>query len=121
MKSDALPKNFPASGDEWDRLIAEAPEQVDDPECPYDPNDPAAVEEFWRDAVATRGGGPNAVRKVLKEREDRRSGPEKVPPKIKATLPLSPEVLDYFRSTGEGWQARIDAALKEWIARRDRS
>jgi hypothetical protein len=24
--------------------------------------------------------------------------------------------LEYFRSTGPGWQARIDAALKEWIA-----
>jgi uncharacterized protein (DUF4415 family) len=29
--------------------------------------------------------------------------------------PLQPEVIEYFRATGEGWQARMDAALKEWI------
>ncbi|XSG86638.1 MAG: BrnA antitoxin family protein [Methylohalobius sp. ZOD2] len=24
--------------------------------------------------------------------------------------------MEYFRSTGEGWQSRMDEALKEWIA-----
>ncbi|HVT59813.1 MAG TPA: BrnA antitoxin family protein [Thermoanaerobaculia bacterium] len=28
----------------------------------------------------------------------------------------SPEVVEYFKSTGEGWQARIDEALREWVA-----
>jgi uncharacterized protein (DUF4415 family) len=32
------------------------------------------------------------------------------------SIRFSPEVLDYFRSTGKGWQTRVDAALKEWIA-----
>ena len=27
----------------------------------------------------------------------------------------SPEVLAYFRSTGEGWQARMDGALREYV------
>jgi uncharacterized protein (DUF4415 family) len=27
----------------------------------------------------------------------------------------SPEVLAYFRGTGEGWQARMDVALKEYV------
>jgi len=27
----------------------------------------------------------------------------------------SPEVLAYFRGTGEGWQARMDGALKEYV------
>jgi len=39
------------------------------------------------------------------------------------TLPgYSPEVLSYFRATGEGWQTRMDAALQmlvkkhpEWL------
>jgi len=79
MKSNVLPKNFPASRKDWDRLIAEAPEQVDDPECSYDPNDPAAVEEFWRAAVATHGGGPERVRKLLVGREGRKSHLEKSP------------------------------------------
>lgn len=32
--------------------------------------------------------------------------------KIQQSLRLSPEVLDYFRSTGPGWQARIDEVLR---------
>jgi hypothetical protein len=31
--------------------IARAPELVEDPECSYDPNDPAAVEAFWQGAT----------------------------------------------------------------------
>jgi uncharacterized protein (DUF4415 family) len=29
----------------------------------------------------------------------------------------SPEVLAYFRSTGQGWQARMDGVLKEYITK----
>jgi uncharacterized protein (DUF4415 family) len=31
--------------------------------------------------------------------------------KVQQSLRLSPEVLDYFRATGAGWQARIDEVL----------
>jgi len=31
------------------------------------------------------------------------------------SIPLSPEVLAYFRSTGAGWQTRIDAVLREYV------
>lgn len=37
-------------------MLAAAPERVHDPECPYDPNDPAAVEAFWKDATVRRPG-----------------------------------------------------------------
>jgi uncharacterized protein (DUF4415 family) len=30
------------------------------------------------------------------------------------TLRLSPEVLDYFKKQGPGWQKKIDEALKDW-------
>jgi uncharacterized protein (DUF4415 family) len=30
----------------------------------------------------------------------------------------SPEVLAYFRSTGEGWQSRMDGVLREYVAKR---
>lgn len=32
----------------------------------------------------------------------------------------SPEVLAYFRSTGEGWQARMDNVLRDYVARHTR-
>jgi uncharacterized protein (DUF4415 family) len=41
-------------------------------------------------------------------------------PKEKRSIRFSPEVLAYFRATGKGWQTRMDAALKEWIAAQKR-
>ncbi|NCW87045.1 MAG: hypothetical protein EBV69_13555 [Oxalobacteraceae bacterium] len=32
----------------------------------------------------------------------------------------SPEVLAYFRSTGEGWQARMDGVLKRYVESQSR-
>lgn len=32
----------------------------------------------------------------------------------------SAEVLAYFRSTGEGWQARMDGVLREYVTRHSR-
>lgn len=48
----------------------------------------------------------------------RRRGAQKAPTKVSTTIRLSREVVDHFRTTGTGWQARIDKALKEWIAMR---
>lgn len=31
------------------------------------------------------------------------------------SIRYSPEVVEYFKSTGEGWQTRMDEALKEWV------
>ena len=45
----------------------------------------------------------------------KRRGPQKTPTKERITIRLSPEVVRRFRATGEGWQARVDAALKEWL------
>jgi uncharacterized protein (DUF4415 family) len=36
------------------------------------------------------------------------------------SIRYSSEVLTYFRATGEGWQARMDHVLKEYVARRER-
>jgi len=43
-------------------------------------------------------------------------GPQKMPTKVSTTIRLSPEVIAHFKQGGTGWQARIDAALKEWVA-----
>ena len=90
---------------------------TDDPECPYDPNNPVAVEAFWNNAIVVYEGGPDAVRAALaaKRRVGQR-GKQKAPAKQRITLRLSPEVLAHFRATGKGWQTRMDAALREWIA-----
>jgi uncharacterized protein (DUF4415 family) len=45
----------------------------------------------------------------------RRRGPQKDPTKERITIRLSADVLENFRATGPGWQARINAALREWL------
>jgi len=42
-------------------------------------------------------------------------GPQKAPTKERITIRLSPEVVQRFRATGDGWQTRVDAALQDWL------
>jgi len=42
---------------------------------------------------------------------------EKQPPAPKSdTRRVSPEVAEYFRAKGKGWQGRIDSVLKDYVA-----
>lgn len=36
--------------------------------------------------------------------------------KVRVGIRLSPEVLEHFKSSGSGWQTRIDAVLRQFIA-----
>ena len=42
-------------------------------------------------------------------------GQQKTPTKERITIRLSPEVVQRFRDTGDGWQTRVDSALKDWL------
>ena len=46
-----------------------------------------------------------------------RRGPQKKPTKVPVSIRLDPEVIDYFRATGEGWQSRINEALVAYITK----
>lgn len=90
----------------WDEpkiaaAIRAAPERVEDSDGSYDPNDRAAVDAFWKDAAVRRPG---------------QRGPGKKARKVLLSVRYSPEVVEYFKATGEGWQSRMDEALKEWVA-----
>ncbi len=50
----------------------------------------------------------------------RRRGPQREPTKERITIRLSREVVQAFRETGPGWQSRIDAVLKNWLAENNR-
>lgn len=52
----------------------------------------------------------------LKRRPGER-GPQKAPTKERISLRLSREVVETFRATGEGWQTRIDDALRDYVAK----
>lgn len=36
--------------------------------------------------------------------------------KVRVGIRLSPDVLNHFKASGDGWQTRIDAALRQFIA-----
>ena len=56
---------------------------------------------------------PLSLRKKLGVR-----GPQKTPTKERITIRLSREVVEQFRESGEGWQTRVDTALREWLKSR---
>ncbi|WP_232023586.1 BrnA antitoxin family protein [Thiomicrorhabdus aquaedulcis] len=41
--------------------------------------------------------------------------PKLVHPKEKVTIRFDAEVVNYFKSTGKGWQTRMNDALNEWM------
>lgn len=53
---------------------------------------------------------PDSLRSKLQGR-----GPQKAPTKERITIRLSRDVVERFRATGDGWQTRVDAALKDWL------
>ena len=40
--------------------------------------------------------------------------------KLLVSVRYSPEVVAYFRSTGEGWQSRMDGVLQQYVASHSR-
>jgi uncharacterized protein (DUF4415 family) len=46
----------------------------------------------------------------------RRGRPKSEHPKVATSIRLSEDVLRRFKASGPGWQSRIDAALKDWLA-----
>ena len=66
---------------------------------------------------ARRGdvGAVHTPEHITARRAGRPVGSVKAAPKVPTTIRLSPEVSAAFRATGDGWQTRIDAALKDWL------
>jgi uncharacterized protein (DUF4415 family) len=90
------------TGTDWERVKREAATNapIDDQAGPYDPNDAAAMNDYWKAATITRGRGRPTVsvkRPTLNMRVDA-------------------EVLEAFKATGAGWQTRINAVLRDAVA-----
>jgi len=49
-----------------------------------------------------------------------RGRPKSPTRKTLVSVRYSPEVLAFFRSTGEGWQSRMDGVLRNYVARQSR-
>jgi uncharacterized protein (DUF4415 family) len=49
-----------------------------------------------------------------------RGRPKSENPKLLVSVRYSPEVVAYFKSTGEGWQSRMDGVLRKYVERQSR-
>jgi uncharacterized protein (DUF4415 family) len=49
-----------------------------------------------------------------------RGRPKSAHKKQLLSVRYSPEVVAFFKATGEGWQARMDGVLREYVARHSR-
>lgn len=77
----------PTDYDEVERIVAT------DPDC--------FVPDNWRDLTVSL---PDLLSGIGKE------------PKKQVSVRYSPQVIDYFKSTGKGWQTRMDAVLSAYVA-----
>ncbi len=50
-----------------------------------------------------------------------RGRPKSENKKLLVSVRYSPEVVAYFKSTGEGWQSLMDSVLRQYVARHSRS
>jgi uncharacterized protein (DUF4415 family) len=56
---------------------------------------------------------PESLQTKLASRKLR--GAQVLPTKVSTTIRLSSDVIEAFKSSGAGWQTRIDLALREWL------
>ena len=49
-----------------------------------------------------------------------RGRPKSENKKLLVSVRYSPEVVEYFKSTGEGWQSRMDSVLRKYVTRHSR-
>ncbi|MDQ5770258.1 BrnA antitoxin family protein [Thiothrix subterranea] len=76
-------------------------------EMPYDPEDAEAVADFWEGATISHQG--RVIGKATR-------GKQREAVKIAVSIRLSPDVLEYFKRGGDGWQTRLDDVLKSYVA-----
>ena len=84
--------------------IAAAPDQAEpDPENP--PTEPAD----WEGAVVS-----HSLPQLRERLAARRHDPDSQVPKVPITIRLDADLLAALKSTGKGWQTRVNDAVREW-------
>ena len=114
MKSVDTRKKLPATSADWEALIAASPGK----------DRPLTAEEKKQmaGAVLVKGGGYAAARAALAAKRKRgERGPQIATTKQLVSVRYSPEVLQYFKASGSGWQTRMNEALLDWINKRSAS
>lgn len=87
-----------------------------DPEMIDDENQEWTDEAFVKAKTLDESSLPESFKRAA-----RRGRPKAERPKVSVTIRFSQEVIEYFKSSGKGWQTRMDQALKEWIKEKTRA
>ena len=90
------------STDEEDAALTAAAES--------DPDNPPLTDEQWRRMRPAHEVRPELVARQLRRERGR---PKSDTTKQQITLRIDRDVLEKFRATGDGWQSRINAALRK--------
>ncbi len=89
----------------WDKVKSLADEEII-----HDSDSPSTCEDDWATAFVSRSAS-----ELHSETTKRKRGVNKLPIKEQVAIRFDEEVLAYFRSTGKGWQTRMNEVLKEWV------
>ena len=81
-----------------------------DEEIIHDTDSPQTSAADWTQAFVS-----HSASELHAETTKRKRGTNKLPIKKQVAIRFDAEVLAYFRSTGKGWQTRMNEALKEWV------
>jgi len=81
-----------------------------------DPDDaPELDDAFFSQATPKIGNEVVTVNEVKTAFKKKLGRPKTEDPKKSISIRLSSDVLEHFRSTGKGWQTRINKVLQEYI------
>jgi uncharacterized protein (DUF4415 family) len=69
--------------------------------------------ELTNEALGKLRPARDALPPALFDKLTRHRGPQKAPTKEAVSLRLDRDVLDYFRAQGQGWQTKINEALRQ--------
>jgi uncharacterized protein (DUF4415 family) len=73
-----------------------------------DQDNPEWTSDMFKQAVRFEAL-PDALQAKL------RGCPKAASTKERITIRLSPDVVGAFRATGQGWQTRVDVAMRDWL------
>lgn len=68
---------------------------------------PALSDEILSRMKPTRESHPDIPKRIR--------GPHKEPLKVPVSIRLSPDVVEYFKSQGKGWQTKINNILHDYM------
>ena len=89
--------------------------KVPNPELIDDENPEWTAEDFARARPASEILPQIFDAKIAHEMLKTRGRPRADHPKERINIRLSHEVIQHFKATGDGWQTRIDSALRQFI------